>query len=132
MKKKLSENRKLKNDIILAVVILFIATAGLLLFNSTKVEGDFVSVKIDGVEKYRYSLNENVNIEIFTGENNSQVNRLVIEDGKAYISEADCPDKICVGHKPVKNVNESIVCLPHKVVVEIVSAQDENAPDIVV
>ena len=130
--KKLSDNRKLKNDIILAVVILFIATAGLLLFNSTNVKGDFVSVKIDGVEKYRYSLNENLNIEIFTGENNSQVNRLIIENGEAYVSEADCPDKICVGHKPVKNVNESIVCLPHKVVIEIVSVQDENAPDVVV
>ena len=130
--KKLSENRKLKNDIILAVVILIIATAGLLLFNSTKVQGDFVSVKIDGVEKYKYSLDENVNIEIFTGEENSQVNILIIEDGKAYISEANCPDKICVGHRPVKNANESIVCLPHKVVIEILSAQNDNVPDIVV
>ena len=129
--KKLSENRKLKNDIILAVVILIIATAGLLLFNLTKVQGEYVSVKINGTEKYRYSLNENVNIEILTGENNNGVNRLIIENGEAYISEADCPDKICVGHRPVKNVNESIVCLPHKVVIEIVSAQDDNAPDVV-
>lgn len=129
--KKLSDNRKLKNDIILAVVIVIIATAGLLLFSLTKTQGDYVSVKIDGMEKYRYSLSENVNIEILTGENN-QVNRLVIENGQAYIAEADCPDKICVGHKPVKNVNESIVCLPHKVVVEIVSAASEDAPDVIV
>lgn len=130
--KKLSDNRKLKNDIILAVVIVLVATAGLLLFNLLKTQGDYVSVKIDGVEKYRYSLNESVNIEILTGENNNQSNRLVIENGQAYISEADCPDKICVGHKPVKNVNESIVCLPHKVVVEIVSATPEDAPDVIV
>ena len=70
--KKLSDNRKLKNDIILAVVIVLVATAGLLLFNLLKTQGDYVSVKIDGVEKYRYSLNESVNIEILTGENNNQ------------------------------------------------------------
>lgn len=130
--KKLSGNRKLKNDIILAVVIGFIAAAGLLLFNLTKTHGDYASVKVDGVEKYRFSLSENVNIEILTGENNSQSNTLIIENGQARISQASCPDKICVGHKPVENVNESIVCLPHKVVVEIVSDGNEDAPDIVV
>ena len=132
MNKKLSKNRKLKNDIILAVVIAIIATAGLLLFNLMKTQGDYVSVKINGEEKYRYSISENVNTVIYTGENDLQENRLVIENGQAYISEATCPDKICVGHKPVKNVNESIVCLPHKVVIEIVSEGTENAPDVVV
>lgn len=130
--KKLSKNRKLKNDVVLAVVITLLATAGLLLFNFLKTQGDYVCVKIDGEEKYRYSLSENVDTVIYTGENNSGENRLIIENGVAYISEANCPDKICVGHRPVSNVNESIVCLPHKVVIEIVSDQGSNAPDVVV
>lgn len=132
MNKKLSKNRKLKNDVVLAVVITLLATAGLLLFNLLKTQGDYVSVKINGEEKYRYSLSENVDMVIYTGENNNQENRLIIENNQAYIISASCPDKICVGHKPVSNVNESIVCLPHKVVVEIVSNEAENAPDVVV
>ena len=104
----------------------------LLLFNLLKTQGDYVSVKINGEEKYRYSLSENVDTVIYTGENNNQENRLIIENNQAYIISADCPDKICVGHRPVSNVNESIVCLPHKVVVEIVSDEAENAPDVVV
>lgn len=132
MNKKLSKNRKLKNDIVLAVVITLLATAGLLLFNLLKTQGDYVSVKINGEEKYRYSLSENVDTVIYTGENNNQENRLIIENNQAYIISASCPDKICVGHKPVSNANESIVCLPHKVVVEIVSDEAENAPDVVV
>ncbi len=132
MNKKLSKNRKLKNDVVLAVVITLLATAGLLLFNLLKTQGDYVSVKINGEEKYRYSLSENVDTVIYTGENNNQENRLIIENNQAYIISADCPDKICVGHRPVSNVNESIVCLPHKVVVEIVSDEAENAPDVVV
>ena len=132
MNKKLSKNRKLKNDVVLAVVITLLATAGLLLFNLLKTQGDYVSVKINGEEKYRYSLSENVDTVIYTGENNNQENRLIIENNQAYVVSADCPDKICVGHRPVSNVNESIVCLPHKVVVEIVSDEAENAPDVVV
>ena len=132
MNKKLSKNRKLKNDVVLAVVITLLATAGLLLFNLLKTQGDYVSVKINGEEKYRYSLSENVDTVIYTGENNNQENRLIIENNQAYIISADCPDKICVGHRPVSNVNESIVCLPHKVVVEIVSDEAENDPDVVV
>lgn len=129
---KLSHKRKVKNDIVLAVAIVLLATAGLLLFNNMKTKGDYASVKIDGVEKYRYSLRGNTDILIFTGENNEQENRLIVENGAAYISEANCPDKICSKHKPISNVNESIVCLPHKVVIEIVSAEDEYSPDIVV
>ena len=132
MNKKLSKNRKLKNDVVLAVVITLLATAGLLLFNLLKTQGDYVSVKINGEEKYRYSLSENVDTVIYTGENNNQENRLIIENNQAYVVSANCPDKICVGHRPVSNVNESIVCLPHKVVVEIVSDEAENAPDVVV
>ena len=132
MNKKLSKNRKLKNDVVLAVVITLLATAGLLLFNLLKTQGDYVSVKINGEEKYRYSLSENVDTVIYTGENNNQENRLIIENNQAYVVSANCPDKICVGHRPVSNVNESIVCLPHKVVVEIVSDEAENAPVVVV
>ena len=44
--------------------------------------------------------------------------------------EADCPDLICVHHKPISRQGESIVCLPHKVIVEVTgeeSAQEDEA-----
>lgn len=132
MDKKLSSKRKVKNDIVLAVVILLFATAGLLLFNGLKTDGEYVSVKIDGTEKYRYSLTENVDTVIYTGDNNEYENRLVIKDGEAFISQANCPDKICAEHRAVSKVNESIVCLPHKLVVEIVSSESANEPDVII
>ena len=42
-----------------------------------------------------------------------------IKDGEVSVKEADCPDKICVNHKKISNVGESIICLPHKLVIEI-------------
>lgn len=117
--------RKIRNTVILAAVILIIAVAGLLFIKLTKTEGSIVVVKIDGVQTAAYPLSENTEVEINTGENGENINVLVIEDGKAYISEADCPDGICKDYRPVSYVGETIICLPHKVVVEVV-ADDTN------
>ncbi len=129
MVKRISENKKIRNDIILVAVILLLTAAGVLILNLTKNTGDIVSVKIDGAEKMRYFLSEDTDTVIRTDD--GQMNHLIIKNGEAYISDADCPDKICVKHRPVKNVNESIVCLPHKVVIEIISA-DETGLDMAV
>ena len=51
-------------------------------------------------------------------------NILRIRDGKAEITEASCPDKICVKHRPVHGQGESLVCLPNRLVVEIENGED--------
>ena len=114
------KKRKFRNDGILVTVILIIAVAVLLLMNLTKVEGNSAVVKIDGVETQRFSLEENIEFEIKTGKNKENYNVLVIKDGKASIVDADCPDGICEDYRPVSYVGETIICLPHKVVIEIV------------
>lgn len=47
-------------------------------------------------------------------------NIIVIEKGKVSVIDANCPDKICVEHKEIDSVGETIICLPHKLIVEIV------------
>ncbi len=120
----MSKKNKKRNDIILAALILIIAAAGIFFMNIFKTDGAFAVVKVDGVETARYSLSENTEIVITTGENNEFKNTLVIEDNKAFIKNANCPDKICEEHKAISFKGETIVCLPHKVVIEIVA--DEN------
>ncbi len=46
-------------------------------------------------------------------------NVVVIENGKVYMKSADCPDKLCVKHKKISKHNETIVCLPNRVVIEV-------------
>ena len=57
---------------------------------------------------------------------------MYIKDGKAYVETATCPDGICAGHSPIHREGESIVCLPHRVVITVISASPEQGPDIVV
>ena len=46
-----------------------------------------------------------------------------IKDGKVFMKKADCPDKICVHHKGIRSNGETIICLPHKVIVTIQSSK---------
>lgn len=61
------------------------------------------------------SINRTKRIE----QENGSYNVLVIHNGTAAVTEASCPDGICVKHKSISLRNESIVCLPNKVIVEI-------------
>lgn len=117
----MNKRRSMRNDMILVAVILLIAAAGFLLYCANREPGAFAAVKINGAVTETYPLSENAEVPITTGENGEYENLLVIEDGKARIAAANCPDEICVKTRPVSYVGETIVCLPHKVVVEIVA-----------
>ena len=79
-------------------------------------DGKYVTVQIDGKEKARYSLEDDGEYPI---ENGDYENLLCIEDGKAFVKEANCRDKICVSHRAINKSGETIVCLPHKVVIAV-------------
>ena len=86
--------------------------------------GERVQVRIDGTVTADYPLNrdQSVLIEGFDG----GTNLLIIEDGTARIEEADCPDALCVRTGRISRQGQSIVCLPHKVVVEIVGGDADD------
>ncbi|MBQ2815231.1 MAG: NusG domain II-containing protein [Clostridia bacterium] len=116
---KSNKIKKVRNDIILVAIILSLSLIGFLIFKLTMKDGNHISVSINGKEKYSYSLSDSIETDIITGENGENTNTLVIKDCKAYIKSATCPDKICVGHRPISKDGETIVCLPHKIVISV-------------
>ena len=82
-----------------------------------------VVVTVDGEVYGRYSLSEDQMIEV---EKEDFYNRIRIEDGVAYMEEANCPDGYCEEQGKISNRTQTIVCLPHKLVVEIEEAQTEQ------
>lgn len=126
-----NDGRIFKNDVIfIAALLLSLSLIGLafLLFRG---EGDLITVTVDGELTGTYSLSQDRTVEIITGEQNDQRNLLIIRDGEAYVSEASCPDGICAAHRPISRRGESIVCLPHRVVITVRTAGDTNVPDII-
>lgn len=122
--------KKRRNDILLVIGIALIAAVIALIYFSSRKEGSYAVIIKDGTETARYSLSEEQTIPISNGD--TVTNVLVIKDGRAYISEAICPDQICVEHSAVSKVGETIVCLPQKLVIKITASDDADAPDMVV
>lgn len=60
-----------------------------------------------------------------TLEDESGRNVLSVERGRVRVSEADCPDQVCVKQGWVSNGAVPIVCLPHKLVVELAGTGED-------
>ena len=82
----------------------------------TRQGGGYVSVQIGGETVMELPLNKDTRVVLGRGEH---TNTLVIENGTAQVIEASCPDQICVRQGAIQYEGESIVCLPHKLVVTV-------------
>ena len=116
---------KVKKDIIFLVgaVLSALTIWGIcILFHQN--DADIVLVIQDGSQIGAYPLEEDKIVIVTWGED--EYNLLMISDGTAFVSDADCPDKLCVHQKPVSKNHESIICLPNKVIVEVDSSANSE------
>ena len=47
-------------------------------------------------------------------------NIVVIADGKVRVSEASCPDQVCVRTGPTDQTASPIACLPNRLVIQVI------------
>ena len=114
-----------KNDWILAGAVLAAALI-FYLVNSFVVhkEGAVVVVTVEGEVFGTYPLDEDQEIDI------NVTNLLSIQDGRADMTQADCPDKLCVHQNAISRDRETIVCLPNQVVAEVSGGEEEELDSI--
>lgn len=111
-----------KRDLLLLAVLL--AAAALLFAGREFFAGRpavMVSVWVDGAETMTLDLNQDDDIVIENG--NGQTNHLIIEDGKAFLTEASCPDKCCVRQGAISETGQTIACAPNRVSITIVGTK---------
>ena len=99
--------------LVISLVILTFVTS-IFIYRKQTSNKIYVEVSIDGEITSTYLLDENIEIMLDTG------NMLVIKDRSVCISDANCPDGLCVKQGTISKANESIICLPNKLVVRIV------------
>lgn len=78
--------------------------------------GENVVISIEDKIVGEYSINTDFTKEIKTVYGK---NVIVISNGECFVLEADCRDGVCVNRGKINKIGESIVCLPHKMIVEI-------------
>lgn len=104
-----------KNDLLLAAGLLAAAMALYLVLRPGG-QGGWAVVTVDGREQGRYPLWEDRTVTL-GGE--TAYNVLEISCGQAAVREANCGDHTCVRTGPISREGEMIVCLPHRLTVEI-------------
>lgn len=58
----------------------------------------------------------------FVVESGAGFNRVTVRGGEICVSEADCPDKVCVRTGAISGGAVPIVCLPHRLEIRVVNA----------
>lgn len=115
--------KSLKIDIILIISVLIAAFfIWAVPFFTQRGKPASVNVFQDGQKIGVYSLSEDQTVFIPCEE--EHYNLLFISNGAASISDADCPDGLCVKAHSIQQSGESIICLPHKLVIQIESEKE--------
>lgn len=82
-----------------------------------------VEIIQDGTVTQSYSLTENRNIRITDAHGNYNI--ICITHGTVQITEADCNNQDCVRQGKISRSGQSIICLPHRLVIRIKGATQE-------
>ena len=114
--------------VVIFILILFI---GIFIFwtlidkNSSSGSASKVIISVNSRIEGEYPLNMDREVIV---DNSYGRNVIIIKDGKVSVFEADCPSHECIDTGPIFRNKESIVCLPHRLVVYI-DNQDESDYD---
>jgi hypothetical protein len=116
-----------KLDFIVIIIFLLLAAVvyGVTEYNNYLVSKNseelYVEIQVNGEIYKKINLTENSS-ETIDLETEYGKNLIVVEGKQVYMQEADCPDQVCVEGGAITKIGESIICLPHKVVVKIKGA----------
>ena len=88
-------------------------------------------VSVDGVVVREIDLAAVTGEESFEVEAGGGRNTITLRPGGICVSEADCPDQVCVKRGWLEGGAAPIVCLPHRLVITLVSGGSEDALDAV-
>lgn len=123
---------KLKRmDIFVIVFLLVSSLAMVFVTKNTKglARGDYLLIQLDGKEYGRYDLSKDRTIEIKS--KSAGLNTIEIKDKEAKMTFANCRDLICTKMPAIKDDGQTIVCLPHRLMVEVVSERESDIDQVV-
>lgn len=124
------DNKRL--NLILVLAIAAIACVGLvatrLMGANTNADTATVVIRDGEQNVYELPLSQNTTKSVTT---DLGTNLIEIKDGRVRVEEADCPNQDCVHQGWIDAAGEQIVCLPHKLTVDIVDESAKTTYDVV-
>lgn len=114
-----------RNDFILILCVILIAGILLIIFAIARDEtAHEVIIQVDGEVYETLSLTEDQVLQI------NDTNTFEIAEGQGRMVQADCPDQLCIHQSPIDRNQQSIVCLPNRVVITVESDLEDDVDSI--
>ena len=99
------------------IAALLVASFHLTFVRPHAADGDLIAVIHAGdTKEYRYPLQESGEFRVDV---EGGYNVVRIEGGQVSIAAADCPNGDCTRQRPISGPGQQLVCLPHRLWVEI-------------
>ena len=116
-----------KADIVLLIIILVVGIPLSVLSLTEGIGGDKVRISLDGEIYGVYPLGEDREIDVTE---DGHTNHITIKDGQVSMSYSTCRNQVCINTGAISETKDAIVCLPNRVVVEIISSGDGKGGDV--
>lgn len=110
----------MKTKVILFLLLAAVAaSAVVLLLRGGGEDSPVARITRDGVLLEEIDLSKVDQPYTLAFEDESGRNVVTVEQGRIRVSEADCPDRVCVNQGWIADGTVPIVCLPHRLMIEI-------------
>lgn len=125
-------------DILIIIILIISSFLPLVLFSSQKIrefDGNYsrqAVLRVDGTVIKTFDLDPNKKPYTYTYKDaHGDTNVLEIDGVRVRITEASCGDQVCVRQGWAESDGATIVCLPHKLVVEIVATDGSDSDGLI-
>lgn len=122
-------NRK-RNTFLFLAALLIVICAGFLIQNIFFGKaGATAVIEQDGETISELDLSKDTELVLDDGHGGS--NTITVKNGTVAVTDANCPDLVCVHTGAISQTGEVIACLPHKLIITI-SEENHDALDAIV
>lgn len=123
-----------KMDIVIIAVLILLSFTPHLIFFKTSQKGsknNYAIIQVDGkihkkIDLSKVKKSEKVNLNLPNGKNT-----LLIKSNSIQMDSANCNDALCVKQGNISKVGQTIICLPHKLIIEIKGDELDSKDDLI-
>jgi len=109
--------------VIFIILIVVVLSYGYAFFMGFSNEDKLVRITKNQEVIHEFKINESYENQ-FTIHDEDHINIIEIKNGEVSVIESNCLNQICVRHQPIGIPGQTIICIPHKLVVEIIGSRN--------
>lgn len=121
-----------KFDVAIVLFFLFIAliSYGISRYGIDEYDKKYIMIYSDNQLYQKIAVTDDEFRKTIPIENKYGHNTVKIYDGGVSVTDSDCPDEICMQEGFIDKPGESIICLPHKLLIEIDGTKKEKDTEV--